>query len=165
MRKYNTLVIAVLVVVLAIMILGRLRNTDAWEGKRAPDFTLRDLAGNTVSLSDFGDRVVMLNFWSAACPPCREEMPDMQTVFDELQEQGFEIVAVNVNDRPDVAERFLSDNGYTFTVVKDDGQVSSAYEVQFIPKTFIIDREGIVRHMSVGAITEQELRDLVLRWL
>jgi peroxiredoxin len=135
------------------------------EGQRAPDFTLQDLAGNSLSLSDFEGKVVMLNFWSAACPPCREEMPAMQRVYEDLKGEGFEIMAVNVNDLPAMAERFLSDNGYTFTVVKDDGVVSRTYAVQYIPKTLIIDRKGTIRFVHVGLISEQELRQQVGKWL
>ncbi|MBS4023665.1 MAG: TlpA family protein disulfide reductase [Dethiobacter sp.] len=165
MAKYKTIVIAVLVVALAILIMGRLRREGTLEGNRAPDVALKTLTGDTVRLSDFEGSVVMLNFWSAACPPCREEMPAMQRVYDELREEGFEIVAVNVNDSPTVAAQFISENSYTFIVLKDDGQASRTYEVQFIPKTLIIDRKGVIRYIKVGAISEQALRQQVRKWL
>jgi peroxiredoxin len=165
MQKYRLILIAVLVVAVSIVVMGRLRGENEVEGQRAPDFTLQDLAGNSLSLSDFEGKVVMLNFWSAACPPCREEMPAMQRVYEDLKGEGFEILAVNVNDLPAMAERFLSDNGYTFTVVKDDGVVSRTYAVQYIPKTLIIDRKGTIRFVHVGLISEQELRQQVGKWL
>ena len=127
--------------------------------------SLNTLDGETVSLTDLRGQVVMLNFWSAACPPCREEMPEMQRVYDELNGDGFTILAVNVNDLPQIAARFLDEFGYTFPVVKDDGNVSRLYELQFIPKTLIIDRSGIIRHVRVGTISETELRSIVQKWL
>lgn len=167
MKKYLPVLLAVLVVMLAVQVLARFRGGGdvIAEGQRAPDFTLSDLEGNSVSLSDVRGKVVMLNFWSAACPPCREEMPGMQRVFDDLAEQGFTILAVNVNDLPLITRNFLQQNGYTFPVLMDDGKVGRLYEVQYIPKTILLDREGIIRHVRVGPITEEELRTLAQQYL
>jgi peroxiredoxin len=165
MRKYLPVLVVVIVLSIAIPVLSQLRVKGLDEGTKAPDFSLNTLDGENVSLFDLRGQVVMLNFWSAACPPCREEMPEMQRVYDDLKGDGFTILAVNVNDMPQIAGRFLDEFGYTFPVVKDDGNVSRLYELQFIPKTLIIDRNGIIRYVRVGTITETELRSIVQKWL
>jgi peroxiredoxin len=161
LKKYLPVLIAVLVVAAAVILLGRFRMAGLSVGQEAPGFTLQDLDGNQVTLEELKGRVVMLNFWSAACPPCRDEMPGMQKVFDDLKEKGFTILAVNVNDHPETARDFLRQNGYTFPVVKDDGNVGALYEVAFIPKTFILDRDGVVRYVHDGLIQEAELLSMV----
>lgn len=167
MRKFLPIVLVVVALAVAIPVLGQLRpQAGLEEGRRAPEFTLPDFAGNLLSLRDLEGQVVMLNFWSAACPPCREEMPDMQRVYDDLKEDGFTILAVNVNDRPEDALRFLTDNGYTFPAVRDsDLAVARMYEVTGIPKTLILDRSGVIRQIRVGLIHEETLRRLVEEWL
>ncbi len=165
MRKILPALVVVIIVVIAIFVLSQFRVQGLDVGARAPGFTLNTLDDEPVNLSDLHGQVVMLNFWSAACPPCREEMPAMQQVYDALKSEGFTILAVNVNDIPQVAHRFLRENGYTFPVVKDDGNVSRVYEVRFIPKTLIIDRKGTIRHVRVGTITEEELMAIVRSWL
>jgi peroxiredoxin len=165
MKKYLLIIVVVIVLGVAIPVLRQYRTQGLGEGQRAPAFTLNDLSGNPVSLESLKGQVVMLNFWSAACPPCREEMPDMQRVYDDLKDDGFTILAVNVNDPPMVAAQFLGENGYTFPVVKDDGSVGQMYEVQYIPKTLIIDRNGTIRYVTVGVLSEEALRSLVQKWL
>lgn len=161
MNRYKILLTVILVVAAAVFIMGQLRGEGLEKGMTAPGFTLPKLDGTPVSLADFHGRVVMLNFWSAACPPCREEMPAMQRVLGELGERGFDILAVNVNDLPVVAGRFIEENDYTFTVAKDDGQVSRLYEVAGIPASFFIDRQGVIREVHLGLISEERLRRLV----
>lgn len=165
MKKYVPIALVVLLLVVAIPILSQLRAQGLSVGQKAPDFTLSDPEGNTVALKDLSGQVVMLNFWSAACPPCREEMPHMQAVYDELKEQGFTILAVNVNDHPVLAGNFMQENGYTFPWVKDDLTVSRLYEVQFIPKTVMIDGRGIMRQIIVGPVSKDQLREMVMKLL
>ncbi len=165
MKRYKIVLVAVLLAVAAVLLMGRFRGEGPGAGKTAPDFTLWQLDGTPVSLAGLRGQVVMLNFWSAACPPCREEMPAMQTVLDELGGQGFTILAVNVNDQPAVAARFIGEKGYTFTVVKDDGKVSRLYQVTGIPVSFFIDRQGVIKDVHLGLIKEEKLRQLVLELL
>ncbi|MDW7651080.1 MAG: TlpA disulfide reductase family protein [Bacillota bacterium] len=167
MKKYLPILVVVAILAVAIPLLARHRSEPGLSvGQVAPDFTLQDLDGSSIALSDLHGQVVMVNFWSATCPPCREEMPDMQKVYEELNNDGFSILAVNVGQEPlHMIRDFLGENGYTFPVVKDDGQVSLLYEVQFIPKTLLLDREGVVRFVTVRPVDEHELRELVEPWL
>ncbi|MCW3491245.1 peroxiredoxin family protein [Dethiobacter alkaliphilus] len=166
MKKYIFVFVAIVLLGVAIPVLGQLRGEGLVEGKTAPDFTLPVLMEEeTISLTDMRGQVVLVNFWSAACPPCREEKPRMQRLYEELGEKGFTILAVNVNDIPGMAKSYIDENNFTFPVLKDDGEVSELYEVVFIPKSLLIDRDGVVRHVQVGAMEEDQLRSLVQEWL
>jgi peroxiredoxin len=92
-------------------------------------------------------------------------MPEMQRVYDDLKEKGFTILAVNVYPSRDDARRFIEENGFTFPVVQDDTNVVRKYEVSFIPKTLVIDRQGIIRQVHVGSLKERQLREMVEPWL
>jgi peroxiredoxin len=162
MKKLLPAVLAVLLVALAVPLLAQLRGGGLAVGQKAPDFTLTFLeGGGSVRLRELRGRVVLLNFWSAACPPCREKMPVMQRLYEDLRGRGFVVLAVNVNDMPALAGEFIRENSYTFPVLKDDGAVGQLYEVRFIPKTALIDRDGVIRQIRVGATGERELRQMV----
>lgn len=109
------------------------------------DFGLPLLGGEDVRLSDFEGEFIFLNFWATWCPPCREEMPSMQTLYDELSDEGLEILAVNVLESDAVAADFIDEFGFTYPVLMDrDGRTMLRYGVRAYPTTYFIDREGYV---------------------
>ena len=118
----------------------------------APGFSLNDLEGNQVSLSDFRGKLVFLNFWATWCPPCRAEMPSMQTLHEELAEEEFTILAVDLQEsKRDVAD-FIAENGFTFPVLLDTrGQVGSQYGARSIPTTYLIDKNGMAIAYLIGS--------------
>ncbi len=125
----------------------------------APDFALTDLDGETVMLSDFRGKTVVLNFWASWCPPCREEMPEFQELWDERGEHGADdlvMIALDflVQDTMADARKFIEGNGFTFPVLFDtaDGAVAERYRVRGLPATFFIDREGVVRWINYGPV-------------
>lgn len=114
-------------------------------------FALPSLHGETVRLADHLGKVIFLNFWATWCPPCREEMPSMQTLYDELAPEGFEIIAVNVLEPESTVEAFIDEFGYTYPVLLDaDGGVMGQYGVRAYPTTYVIDREGYVIGVRPG---------------
>ncbi|HEY33040.1 MAG TPA: redoxin domain-containing protein [Dehalococcoidia bacterium] len=121
-------------------------------GHRAPDFTLVDLEGNTVRLSDFRGKVVFLNFWATQCLPCLVEMPDMEELYQEYRDEGVVIIGVNVGEPKSIVSYFVEENGYSWTFVIDTtGEVFiGGYEVIGIPSSFFIDRAGIIRAINRG---------------
>jgi peroxiredoxin len=122
------------------------------EKVKAPGFSLKDLGGATRSLSDFRGKVVLLNFWGVWCYYCRLEMPSLQRFFDRFQAQGLEIVAVDVQDTEQTARQFIIKNKYTFPVLFDrDNKAVAQYEPRGFPTTYLIDREGNLQAMLVGA--------------
>ncbi len=123
------------------------------EGFLAPDFTLESLSGDQISLSDMRGKVVVLNLWASWCPPCRAEMPALQRVYQENQERGLEVLAVNMTAQDSLAdvEAFVQEFNLTFPVLLDTGgEVGNAYLMRALPTTFFIDREGVIQRVIVG---------------
>lgn len=125
----------------------------------APDFRLTDLDGNVVMLSDFRGKTVVLNFWATWCPPCREEMPEFQELWDHRGADGTDdlvVLAVNFlrDDTVGAATNFIAANEFTFPVVFDTtrGDVAARYGVRGLPATFFIDRNGVVRTTALGPV-------------
>lgn len=114
-------------------------------------FALPLLGGESVRMADYLGKVVFLNFWATWCPPCREEMPSMQSLYDELAPQGFEIIAVNVLEPESTVAEFIDEFGYTFPILLDtDGRVMAQYGVRAYPTTYVIDRKGYVLGVRPG---------------
>lgn len=123
------------------------------QGQSAPDFTLTDMQGAKVSLSGLRGKVVILNFWATWCPPCREEMPSMEKLHQQFNDQGLVILAVNVEKDAAALKNFLQQNGYSFPVLQDKkSEVQNLYKVFRFPESFIIDRNGQVVQKVIGAI-------------
>ncbi|KKK37277.1 thiol:disulfide interchange protein [Mesobacillus campisalis] len=129
------------------------------QGSRAPDFTLTDLRGETLKLSDYRGKKVLLNFWATWCPPCKAEMPYMQKFYEKYKSEGFEVLAVNMTvtekSREDVV-RFVEEHDLTFRIPMDDkNQVFSHYEIMAYPTSFFIDSDGVIRSVAIGGMTEE----------
>jgi thiol-disulfide isomerase/thioredoxin len=118
---------------------------------RAPDFSLEDLSGRRLSLKDLRGKVVFLNFWATWCVPCREEMPLMEALHREFNDQGLEIVAVNFREDKKAVGKFFAELGLTFKVLLDyDGDVSNEYGAWSLPLTYVIDRKGEFVGKTIG---------------
>jgi peroxiredoxin len=131
---------------------------------QAPEFQLNTLDGQTVRLSDFRGDVVLLNFWATWCGPCAVEMPYLQQVYEEWQGKGLVLLAVNIGDSADKVAAFMQDNGLSVPVLLDsDGTVATQYGIAGIPRTFLIDQDGIVRLQKIGAFLSVEEIEAGLR--
>lgn len=118
---------------------------------QAQDFTLAVLGGDERSLSDYEGKVVFLNFWATWCGPCVEEMPSMQTLYEEFKQDGLEILAVNLQEAPATVQAFVDEFGYTYPVLLDRrGEVGMNYSVRGIPSTYIVGRDGRLLGMKIG---------------
>lgn len=138
------------------------------ENVEAPDFTLKNLDGDDISLSSYRGKLVFLNFWATWCGPCREEMPSMQALYDDLNEDGFEIVAVNLQESQRTVSKFIDQNGYTFPVLLDsNGKVGGTYGARSIPTSYLIDTKGNAVGFIVGSRswTEPEVKQTFNNWL
>ncbi|MFO8043427.1 MAG: TlpA disulfide reductase family protein [Alkalispirochaeta sp.] len=117
----------------------------------AVDFGIPSLAGDETSLSDYSGEFVFLNFWATWCPPCREEMPSMEVMHQELSEFPFQVVAIDVQESPEVVSSFVEEMGYSFQILLDEsGRVAANYGVRGIPTTYFISPRGTVLGMLVG---------------
>ena len=117
--------------------------------KTAPDFTLRDVKGNQVSLSDFRGQPVVLNFWATWCSPCRVEIPHLEALYTKYKDQGLVVIGMNTETDYMKVKRFVEPQ-ISYTVLLDGGTQAQGYDVSGIPCTYYIDKEGIIRYRSVG---------------
>lgn len=140
---------------------------DALEDTRlaAPDFTLERWDGGSLSLSDYRGQVVLVNFWATWCGPCREEMPLFEALRQEYRGEGFEVLAISVDEAPaeaipaylETLERPLS-----YPLLIGTAEVAAEYGVRFqLPMTFLVDRQGRIAHTLVGAQQRETLEGLV----
>lgn len=120
-------------------------------GKEAPDFSLSDLQGKIWKLSDLRGKVVFVNFWATWCQPCREEMPDMESLYRGMADKPFQMLAILSSDSQANAELMVKMTGTTFPILLDpDGSVSRAYGLTGVPETYIVDPKGILREKFLG---------------
>jgi peroxiredoxin len=125
-------------------------------GGLAPDFLLERLDGGEVRLSDLRGKGVIVNLWATWCGPCRKEMPQFVAAYDAYQEEGLEIIAVNLQESESIIRPFVEDFGIDFPVALDRrGAVSEEYRIIGLPTTYFIDREGVVRDVFQGPFLER----------
>lgn len=125
----------------------------------APDFSVSDLQGNTVSLSSYKGKVLFLNFWATWCPPCRKEIPDFIEAYRELKGEGLEILGLSFDElsAAEVAE-WVKSAGINYPVAMATPEIVGAYEPgQFIPATIVVDGQGRIRHRESGLMTKAAL--------
>lgn len=145
-------------VVAKLDVYGSKRGEVTWAGKEAPDFTLKDLNGKTVSLQSLRGKVVLLNFWATWCGPCRVEMPHLEKLHREFQNKDIALLTVSQEEPEDIRE-FLQESKYTFgSLVDTGGQVSKLYQTNAIPQTFFISKTGKIVEHYVGSREESEFR-------
>ena len=117
----------------------------------APDFALKNLKGETVKLSDYKGKVVMINFWASWCTPCRQEMPLLETMSKDLSKAGFVLLGVNLDEDSDDAKDFLSSTPVSFPILLDPtGGVAEKYKNEAMPSSYFVDREGNLAHLHKG---------------
>ncbi len=134
----------------------------------APDFTLRTLDGQNLRLGEQRGRVVMVNFWATWCGPCRQEMPHLNRLYEKYRPSGFVLFGVNVDEDTRNAAAVAGKLGIKFPVLPDaDKKVSKQYDLNAMPSTVLIDRDGKVRHVHRGyrdgveTMYEQQIRTLL----
>lgn len=134
----------------------------------APDFTLRAMKGPNTRLQELRGRVVMVNFWATWCGPCRQEMPHLNRLHEKYNRAGLVLLGVNVDDDPANAAAVAAKLGIQFPVLLDtDKKVSDQYDLQAMPSTYLIDRDGKVRFVHRGylngyeALYEKQIRELL----
>lgn len=128
-------------------------------GDTAYNFSLSDQTGNQVALADFAGKPVIVNFWATWCPPCRQEMPAFQRVYEAHEDDDLVILAINEAERPEAVSAFFYDEmGFSYTPLMDEeAAVGEAYGAVGLPATFFIDGSGEVTAVHRGGLTQAQI--------
>lgn len=125
------------------------------------DFNLQDIDGNTVSLSNYQGKIVVLNFFSTWCGPCIAEIPDFVEVYNQYKNKNIQFVGVSLDSDMGALKQFISENKMNYPVVVDDGNVSNIWNIEFIPTTYILDRNGNILTSRIGQMAKADLVNLI----
>jgi peroxiredoxin len=125
------------------------------------NFTLTELGGKTWTLKEQRGKVVLLNFWATWCPPCRKEMPDLETLFQQFKDQGLVILAISDEDAAKVRP-FIAEQKVTYPILLDPGRkVNELFQIEGIPKTFVYDRSGKLVAQSIDMRTRRQFLEML----
>lgn len=128
----------------------------------APDLTLVDLSGQSVSLDDYLGSVVLVNLWATWCPPCKEEMPALQAFYEKYKDDGFVLIGIDQEETLEVVEPFVKEFGLTFPVWLDkDYLAQTGFDTMNLPSSYVLDRTGRVRLMWIGGISKKNLEKYI----
>ncbi len=158
----NKLLTAILVTIVTTGLLitgcaGDSESSVATVGKPAPNFELQNLDGQSISLSSLKGKPVLVNFWATWCTPCVSEMPYLQEIHEDWSDRGLMVLAINIGDSASEAEQFLQEHNLSLPVLLDTKKViAPKYGIRYIPTTFFIDKDGIVRNKIIGAFPDKE---------
>jgi peroxiredoxin len=139
-----------------------LARLEADDRKREhPEFTLQDLAGKTWTFGELRGKVVLVNFWATWCPPCRKEMPDLETLYERFQSKGLVVLAISDEEAAKVGP-FVRERGVRFPVLLDPGRkVNDKFIVEGIPKSFVYDRAGKLVAQSIDMRTQKQFLEML----
>lgn len=133
------------------------------ENRPAAPYSVRLANGELLSSESLKGKVVLVNFWATWCPYCRKEMPAIQDFWQEHRTEGFEVLAISVDDSPQKIVGYMKKAGYGFTAASMDQSVLNTFgTVSTVPTSFIVDRNGVIRHKIAGQLYGGRLDDLVL---
>jgi peroxiredoxin len=129
--------------------------------RQQADFTLQELNGKTWTLKEQHGKVVVLNFWATWCPPCRKEMPDLETLYQQFKDQGLLILAISDEDAGKV-KPFIAQQKVTYPILLDPGRkVNELFQIEGIPKTFVYDRNGTLVAQSIDMRTRRQFLEML----
>jgi len=129
--------------------------------RQSANFRLTDLQGKSWTLQDLKGKVVLLNFWATWCPPCRKEMPDLETLYQRFGSQGLVILGVSDEEATKVRP-FIEQQKISYPVLLDSGRkVNELFQIEGIPKTFIYDREGKIVAQSIDMRTQKQFLEML----
>jgi peroxiredoxin len=135
-------------------------NADEVRHQQA-NFSLTDLQGKTWTLKDLHGKVVLVNFWATWCPPCRSEMPDLEALYKQFQEQGFVVLAISDEEMAKV-KPYIDEFHYTYPILLDTGRkVNEEFAIEGIPKSFVYDRDGKLVAQSIDMRTKRQFLEML----
>ncbi len=142
--------------------LGALDHQAPVIGQPAPDFVLRDVNGKTMKLSDLRGHVVYVNFWATWCVPCKKELPDIQTLYNEKHGQGLDVLEVNWQEPADLAKSYFTQRRLPMPLLLDpNSSVYNQYKLTGLPDSFFVDRAGNISSFYYGQLSLPKMRQRV----
>jgi len=131
------------------------------QARQRANFTLMDLYGKSWTLKGLGGKIVLVNFWATWCPPCRKEMPDLDTLYHRFEKSGLVVLAISDEDAGTV-KPFIADHNVGYPVLLDPGRkVNQLFRVQGIPKSFLFDREGNLVAQAIDMRTQAQFLEML----
>lgn len=141
--------------------LANQNRTQPTEGK-APEFSFTTFDGESYELADFRGQIVVLNFWASWCAPCRVEAPDLQSAWENYRDKGVVFLGIAYADNGPRSLEFINEFDITYLNAPDLGtRISQIYNIQGVPETFIIDREGNVAKFLFAGVTEAQISQVL----
>jgi peroxiredoxin len=151
MKRTRIVLLGVLLIAMPGFFAASSLASSGLAGQAAPDFVLKSASGTNLRLSEYRGNVVMINFWATWCGPCRQEMPLLNDLYSRYGRVGFSLLGVNIDDDSRRAMDMAEELGVSFPVLFDERkEVSKLYQVEAMPVTVLVDREGKVRHVHLG---------------
>lgn len=160
---WQWLLVSLVVALLALLAWGlRSQASEPVEAGLAPDFSLTTFAGETITLSDLRGQVVIVNFWASWCAPCREEAAYLEATWRKYKDRGVVFIGVDYLDARPNALAYLEEFDITYPNGPDLGQkIADAYQIQGVPETFYIDKQGQLRGVKIGPLYPPALDDKI----
>jgi cytochrome c biogenesis protein CcmG, thiol:disulfide interchange protein DsbE len=160
-------ILVLLPLVMVLFVCAEAEKTSIFgnNSSQAPDFTVKDLKGREISLSNYSGKVVFLNFWATWCGPCKAEIPDLIQAYKQYKDKGMEIIGISV-DRisPKSVLKFAEKYKINYPVVMSTDKIQKDYDPgPYIPTTIIIDQEGKIRHRHIGYMNKETLNSYFLK--
>lgn len=131
-------------------------------GRQLADFTLTDLSGKEVRLSDYAGRPVLINAWATWCPPCQAELPGLQQLYERHQAEGFAILGVDAGEDPAIVKSYVEQFRYTFPVLLDpQARLLERWGIRDYPTSIVVGRDGKVKLLQVGLLTTDAIQKVI----
>lgn len=158
-----TVVVAVVLALLGLLAWGLIKSGKGpVDSGVAPNFTLTDFNGQTVTLSDLRGKVVIINFWASWCPPCREEAAYLEQTWRKYKDQGVVFIGVDYVDTEKEALAYIAEFDITYLNGPDIGtRIAQAYNIKGVPETYYVDRKGTLRGVHIGPLTSPILDEKI----
>jgi cytochrome c biogenesis protein CcmG/thiol:disulfide interchange protein DsbE len=133
------------------VVAGTLEQRIINAGDTAPDFSIVTESGRTMTRSDFGGKLLVLNFWASWCPPCISELPSLNAFATEYKSKGVVVLGISSDKNPNLYKKFITDRHVAFDTARDpDETIKNRYGTFLIPETYLIDRNGVVREKVIS---------------
>ena len=175
--KRQTILFSVIIIVVLFCFLSCTKSEDVYTsvqktglkvGQFPPDFEAESLDGQTIKLSDYKGKVVLLDFWATWCPPCVHEMPSVVAAYNKYNSQGFEIIGISLDTNKEKLRNFINDNDVKWIQIFDrgsgDDSIASVYKINAIPTPILLDKEGKIFDKNArGSRLEQGIEELFNR--